>query len=193
MVGGLVAVASLGAANMAGFNPFQLVHTDRSQPAVLLSIQKPSRYHAAVGNFEQVLDIGDVSWLPLISGRRALFVAAGSVDAYVDRSGLAGEDLTMSDDGKSVTVRLPEAQLDKPNLDNDRSYMFAQDRGVLDRIADALGTPQQAEFYKLAETKLTAAEESGLQTQAAENTKAMLTGMFGSLGIQATFLDAASG
>ena len=189
-----MAVASVGAANMAGFNPFRLVHTDRSQPAVLLSIQKLSRYHAAVGNFEQVLDIpGDVSWLPLISGRRTLFVAAGSVDAYVDRSGLAGEDLTMSDDGKSVTVRLPEAQLDKPNLDHDRSSMFAQDRGVLDRIADALGTPQQAEFYKLAETKLTAAEESGLQTQAAENTKAMLTGMFGSLGIQATFLDAASG
>jgi hypothetical protein len=72
VVGGLVAVAGLGAANMAGFNPFQLVHSDRSQPAVLMSIQKLSRYHAAVGNFEQVLDIpGDVSWLPLMSRRAA--------------------------------------------------------------------------------------------------------------------------
>ena len=35
----------------------------------------------------------------------------------------------------------------------------------------------------------TAAEESELRKQATENTKAMLTGMFGSLGIQATFLD----
>jgi len=130
----------------------------------------------------------------VIVGRHTLFVVADTVDAYVDLSGLAGEDLTMSDNGKSVTVRLPEAQLDKPNLGHDRSYMFAQDRGVLDRIADALGTPQQAEFYKLAETKLTAAaEESGLQTQTTETTKAMLTGMFGSLGIHATFLDAASG
>ncbi|WP_167467962.1 DUF4230 domain-containing protein [Arthrobacter oryzae] len=102
----------------------------------------------------------------------------------------ADKDLKLSAEGKSVTVRLPEPQLDKPNLDHDRSYVFMQDRGVLDRIADAIESPQQAQFFKLAETKLAAAAEaSELRTQAAENTKAMLTGVFVSLGIHVTFLD----
>ncbi|NKX54235.1 DUF4230 domain-containing protein [Arthrobacter mobilis] len=197
VVGALVALAVLGAANTFGFSPFQSRQTDRSQPALLTSIKDISQYHAAVGNFQVVLDRedDDIAWMPdIIAGRRTLFVAAGTVNAYVDLSGLAEKDLKLSADGKSATVRLPEPQLDKPNLDHDRSYVFMQDRGVLDRIADAIETPQQAQFYRLAETKMTAAaEESELQKRAAENTKAMLTGMFGSLGIQVTFLDDASG
>jgi hypothetical protein len=60
---------------------------------------------------------------------------------------------------------------------------------VIDALADAIEPPQQAQFFKLAETKMTAAaEESELRKQATENTKVMLTGMFSSLGIQATFL-----
>lgn len=195
-VGALVVVlAGLGAANMFGVSPFQVVQTDRSQPALLTSVQNISEYHAAVGNFQVVLDLeDDVTWVPdIVAGRRTLFVAAGTVNAYVDLSGLADKDLTLSEDGKSVTVRLPEPQLDKPNLDQDRSYVFAQERGVLDRITDAVVTPQQAEFDKDAEARLSAgAEESELRIRAAENTEAMLTGMFGSLGMQVTFLDSAS-
>lgn len=198
LVGAIVALAGLGVANAVGFSPFQSVHTDRSQPALLKSIKDISEYHAAVGNFEVVVldDTKDaVSWLPAImAGRRTVFVAAGTVSAYVDLSGLADKDMKLSEDGKLVTVRLPEPQLAKPNLDHDRSKVFMQDRGVLDRIADALETPQQAQFYKRAETKIAdAAKESGLRKQATVNTKAMLTGMFGSLGIQVSFLDHAPG
>ena len=195
VVGGLVVVLAVVGANMNGFNPFQSLQTDRSQPALLKSIKDVSQYHAAVGNFEVVIDIEDgVEWMPdIIAGRRTLFVAAGTVNTYVDLSGVADKDLTLSPDGKSVTVRLPEAQFDKPNLDHDRSYVFSQDRGVLDQIADAIDVPQQAQFFKLAETKMTtAAEESELRKQATDNTKAMLTGMFGALGIQVTFVDGAS-
>lgn len=192
VVGAVVAVAGLSVANGFGFSPFQVTQTDRSQPALLTSIQDISQYHAAVGNFELVVDIeDDVAWLPdVIAGRRTLFVAAGTVNAYVDLSGFANGDLTLSKDGTSATVRLPEPQLDKPNLDPARSSVFMQDRGVIDRIADALDTPQQAEFYKVAEVKMTAAaEDSGLRKQATENTKSMMTGMFGSLGMQVTFLE----
>ena len=163
---------------------------------LLKSIQDISQYHAAVGNFEAVLDVeNDVAWVPgIIAGRRTLYVAAGTVNAHVDLSGLADTDLKMSPDGKSATVRLPEPKLDKPNLNFDRSYIYDQNRGIVDRIVDAIETPQQAELFELAETKLAAAaEESELRKQAAENTKAMLTGMFGSLGVQVTFLDNATG
>lgn len=193
VVGALVALAGLGVANVFGFSPFQA--TDQSESALLKSTKDISEYHAVVGNFEVVvLDPPEVEWVPnVIAGRRTVFVAAGTVDAYVDLSGVADGDLTLSEDGKSVTVRLPEAQLGKPNLDPDRSSVYMQDRGVLDRIADAIETPEQAQFYKLAEAKIaSAAEESGLLKQAAKNTEAMLTGMFGSLGIGVTFLDGAS-
>lgn len=73
-------------------------------------------------------------------------------------------------------------------------FRQAQASGVFDRIADAIESPQQARFFKLAEARMTtAAEASELWKQAAENTKAMLTGMFGPLGIHVTFLDDASG
>lgn len=192
----VLVLAGLGVVNMFGFSPFQMSQTDRSQPVLLKSVQDISQYHAAVGNFEVVLDVEeDVAWMPgFIAGRRTLFVAAGTVNTYVDLSGLADKDLTLSPDGKSVTVRLPEPQLDKPNLNFGRSYIYDQDRGIFDRIADAIDAPEQTKLYELAETKMTtAAEESELRKRAAENTRTMLTGMFGGLGIQVTFLEGASG
>ncbi|WP_159803043.1 DUF4230 domain-containing protein [Arthrobacter zhaoguopingii] len=196
VVGTLVlGLAGLGVANVFGLNPFQMSQVDRSQPVLLKSVQDISQYHAAVGNFEVLLDSeDDVALLPgFVAGRRTLFVAAGTVNSHVDLSGLADKDLKLSADGKSVTIRLPEPKLDKPNLDFDRSYIYDQDRGIADRIVDAFETPEQTEFYQLAETKMTAAaEESELRKQAAKNTEAMLTGMFGSLGIDVTFLGAPS-
>ncbi|GAB3769297.1 hypothetical protein FB382_002498 [Nocardioides ginsengisegetis] len=188
----MVIAVGIAAAWKLGVNlPFGVTDVDRSQPAVLKSIQDISEFHAAVGNFEVVLDYEhDVNWVPsFIAGERSLFVAAGTVDAYVDFSGLASGDVRLSDDGKSVVVRLPDAQLSKPNLDQDRTYLFSQDRGVLDRVGDALSTDDQQELYQLAETKLeAAAEESELERQAQDNTQAMLVGLFGSMDMKVTFV-----
>lgn len=95
----------------------------------------------------------------IISGRQTLFVGAGTVNAYVNFSGLAADSVTLSPDGK-LTVRLPEAPLEKPNLDHDRSYVVSQQRGVLDRISDFLELPEQTEFYKQAEKQMTEAGKS---------------------------------
>ncbi|MHA7209698.1 DUF4230 domain-containing protein [Arthrobacter sp. MDT1-65] len=193
MVSGLiVAVVGLGVMNLNGFNLFQVNQMDRSQPALLTSVKDISQYHASVGTFQQVLQVeDDVPWVPdLLAGRQTTFIAVGTVNAYVDLAELAEDDLVLSPDGKSVKVRLPEPQLDKPNLDPELTYVIDQDRGALDRIADAVDLPEQSQYYQDAEAKIAAAaEESQLRNQAAENTEAMLTGMFGSLGIEATFLD----
>jgi hypothetical protein len=190
---GLIGLAGLGVAGLLDItNPFQSRTTDRSQPALLKSIQEISQYHAAVGNFEGVRDADhDVDWVPgFIAGQRSLFVAAGTVNAYVDFSGLAERDLALSGDGKSVKIRLPDAKLDKPNLDQNRTYLFSQERGVVNRYGDALSVQDQSELYKLAEKKLvSAAEGSELAQQAEENTRAMLTGMLKSLDIEVTFTD----
>jgi hypothetical protein len=195
VAGGLAIVLVIAALSVGGLltNPFQSRTTDRSQPALLKSVQNISQYHAAVGNFEVVLDIEkDIRWVPdFVVGERSLFVAAGTVNAYVDFSGLTEDDLTLSGDGRSVKVRLPAAQLDEPNLDQDRTYLFSQERGVVNRVNDALSARDQSGLYELAEEKLeTAAKKSELTKRAEENTKAMLVGMFGSLDIETTFVDA---
>lgn len=194
VVVGFIGVGGLSAAEkLFGIKvPFQTTATDRSRPALLESIQDLSEYHAAVGNVEVVIDVeDDVSWVPsIVAGERSLFVAAGTVDAYVDFSGLTDGDLTLSEDGTAVTIGLPEGSLDEPNLDHDRTYMFSQERGVLDRFGDAFSSQDQSELYALAEQKLvSAAEASELTQQAEANTRAMLIGMFNSLDIQVTFTD----
>ena len=191
VVGAIVAVAGLGVANEYGFSPFQPPQTDRSQPAVLLSIQNLSRYEAAVANFEKVIDIQDeVARVPgIIPGRRTLFVAVGTVDAYVDLSGLADKDMTLSEDGTAVTVRLPEPELEKPNIDHAKSHVV-DTRTTFDKISDFIELPQEAKLYLRAEKDMTAAaEESELRKRATANTKAMLTATFDTLGIRATFID----
>lgn len=190
---GFAVFAGVGFAGLFGIsNPFKTETIDRSQPALLKSIQDISEFHGAVGNFEVVLDIeDDVNNLPdFLAGERTLFVAAGTVDGYVDFSSLGNGDLTLSEDGTSVEIRLPEAELGEPNLDQDRTYMFDQDRGLINRLDDAFSVSDQSDFYQRAEEKMVkAAEESELAQQARENTKAMLVGMFTPLDFEVSFIE----
>jgi hypothetical protein len=168
-------------------NPFGETSIDRSQPVLLQSIHNLSRFEAATGNFQVVVDLEkDASFLPdAVKGSRTLFVGAGGVDAYVDFGTLTGGALTMSPDREEVTIKLPRAQLEKPNLDNKRSYVYAQQRGLFDRVEDFLSSSpaDQQELYVLAEKKIAeAAQASDLRNRADQNTKAMLQGMLGTLG-----------
>jgi hypothetical protein len=175
---------------LPNLNPFGTKEVDRSQPVLLQSIRDLSQYHAAVGEFQVVIDLEkDVKWVPsFLAGSRALFVAAGSVNAFVDFSGLKGDALKVSPDGKSVDVRLPQPQLDKPNLDQRRSYLYADQRGVFDRLKSLFEMPDQQQFYVLGEQKLAdAAKSAGLIERARDNTRAMLIGMLQPLGFQVTF------
>ncbi|MER5625549.1 DUF4230 domain-containing protein [Streptosporangium sp. NPDC002544] len=170
-------------------NPFGEATIDRSQPVLLESIHNLSRFEAATGNFQVVVDLEkDAAFLPdAIKGSRTLFVGAGGVDAYVDFGGIGNGGLTVSPDRTEVTVRLPRAQLEKPNLDNKRSYVYAQQRGLLDRVEDFLSSSpsDQQELYVLAEKKIAeAALASDLRNRADQNTKIMLEGMLKGLGFE---------
>jgi hypothetical protein len=170
-------------------NPFGETTIDRSQPVLLQSIQNMSRFQAASGNFQVIVDLEkDAAFLPdAIKGSRTLFVGAGSVDAYVDFSAMGKDALTVSPDRTEVTVRLPRAQLEKTNLDNKKSYVYAQQRGILDRVQGMLSSSpeNQQELYVLAEKKISeAAQASDLRNRADQNTKLMLEGMLKSLGFK---------
>lgn len=196
IIGVIAAVAvlflvTMGIASLVpNLNPFGTKEVDRSGPVLLQSIRDLSQYHASAGEFQVVIDLEkDVKWVPsFLAGSRALFIAAGSVNAFVDFSELNGDALKVSPDGKAVEVRLPEPQLDRPNLDQQRSYLFAQQRGIWDRFKSLFDVPDQRQFYALGEQKIAdAAKSAGLIERARTNTKAMLVGLLQSLGLQAVF------
>ncbi|GAA1761367.1 DUF4230 domain-containing protein [Luedemannella helvata] len=170
-------------------NPFATEKTDRSGPVLLKSIQDLSRYVAAEGSFQVLIDLQENNkYVPdFIFNDRTLFVGAGTVNAYVDFSTLGEGAIKESADGKSIEITLPAPQLEKPNLDHDRSYVYDEDRGLINRVGDLFGGDpnRQQQVYQLAEDKIAqAARESELQARAQRNTEQMLTSMLKSLGYE---------
>jgi hypothetical protein len=172
-------------------NPFAAKTTDRSQPVLLKSIQDLSHFVAASGNFEVVIDVqNNKRFIPdLVFNERTLFVAAGTVDAYVDFALVNEGAMQVDQVNKTVTLKLPAPQLEKPNIDHNRSYVFAQQRGIANRVGDLFGGDpnRQQQLYQLAEIKIAdAAKASELAQRAEKNTRAMIEGMLRSLGYTPT-------
>jgi hypothetical protein len=156
-------------------NPFAETTTDRSGPVLLKSITSLSRYEAASGSFQVVVDLSQRSLLPsFLQGSETLFIGQGSDIAFIDFSGLKSRAITTNANRTSVTVRLPKAQLEPAVLNVSQSYVVAQQQGLFNRIGNFFsGNPNsQQQVYILAQQKI--------QTAAQQ----MLQGMLSSLGFQ---------
>ena len=169
-------------------NPFSETTTERSQPVVLKSIVELSKYEAASGNFQVVVDISSTGFLPsFLEGSDTLFIGVGTDNAYVDFSHLKGTAVQVSADRLSATLSLPHAQLDPANLDVKSSYVFAQQQGLFTRLNSFLsGNPNsQQAVYELAQKQIEqAAAKSAVAADAERNTKAMLVSLLQSLGFK---------
>lgn len=194
-------LALLGLARLTHW-PFGSEERDRSGPAVLTAMRDLSEYHAATGQYQVVIDIQqDAKFLPdVIKGKRTIFLAIGSVDAFVDFRKLGDDAVSVSSDRTSVSIALPRAQLSTPNVDPDQSRVLNQDLGVIDRLGNLFSdqpNPQNQQMYQLAEQRLAdAAKQVGLQKRAEENTKATLDKLMRSLGfstVNITFVNPAAG
>jgi hypothetical protein len=168
-------------------NPFATQTTDRTGPVLLLSVKDLSRYVAAEGAFQVLVDVQENKALipDFIFNDHTLFVGIGTVDAYVDFGNI--DDGAIVTDGTSVTINLPAPQLDKPSLDVDKSYVFAEDKGLTNRIGDFFNSNpnDKQQLYQLAEQKIiAAADDTELKNRAEINTRAMLEGLFKSLGYE---------
>lgn len=178
-------------------NPFGTDTKDRSQPVLLKSLENLSDYHAATANMQVVVDVEqDSRLLPsFIKGERTLFVAAGTVDAAVDFRGLSRDPdaVKVSSDRRKVKLTLPAPKLLEPRLDPDRTRVYDRDRGVLDRVEDAVSDRpgDEQSLYQLADEKLAAAAAADpklLQT-AERNTRSMLEGLLRGLGFEDITID----
>jgi Protein of unknown function (DUF4230) len=170
-------------------NPFTTTTTESGGPAVLKSITSLSRYEAASGTFQVVVDLTKhTSFIPsFLSGSDTLFIGQGTDIAYVDFSQLKGPQVQVSANRSAVSVRLPAARLEPAELNVSQSYVYAEQQGLLNRIGNFFaGNPNsQQQVYILAQQKIqAAAAASSLLTQAQRNTQDMLDSMLRSLGFQ---------
>jgi Protein of unknown function (DUF4230) len=178
-------------------NPFRQQTVDRSGPAVLKSLQDLHSYHAATGNFQQVVDLHQDSGLPdAILGSRTLYIAYGSVDATVDFSNVDSDAIDVSEQRRTATITLPRPTLSPARIDPTRSYVYDQDEGALNKIGDLFSSNDhdQQEINVLAMQKINAAAQqgSGLIARARENTRTMLGSLLRALGfttVNVVFLD----
>jgi hypothetical protein len=158
---------------------------DRSGPAVLKAVNDLGRFQAASGHYEQIIDIehGTDNIPSIISGSRVLFVAAGDVDVSVDLAALGDGAVTVDPSRTTATITLPKPKLAPARLDLNRSYVYSEEQGLVDRLRGG-GSQNMKEVYALATKRLdqAAAQNGELTTRAEANTRTMLQGLLRSLG-----------
>jgi hypothetical protein len=194
----LAGVVALGAVIVAGLLVVSLLlpnlfgTTTREQPnaVVLAQLEDLAQFQAATGRFQTIVDVEqDANLLPdWVKGERTVLAAEGDVAAAVDFSALGESALEVSEDGTEVTVHVPPPTLQPTHLDRSATRVIARDRGLLDRVDDALtsGNPStDDDLYVRAEEKLAeAAVQSDLTRRAEESTRDVLTELLKGAGYE---------
>jgi hypothetical protein len=171
-------------------NPFGTETVDRSQPAVLKSIERIEEFRAATANLQVIVDVErDTRLLPdFLKGERTLFVAAGTVDAGVDLRRLREGAVRVNEDRTAATITLPAPRLYEPRVDPSRSRVYDRDRGLLDRLESVFedSPVDDRELFALSERKLleAARADRDLLPTARRNIREMLTGLLRGLGFR---------
>jgi hypothetical protein len=151
-------------------DPVTIVNEVRSLArleTIQFSIEKVITAESGQGNFS------------FLFGDKLLFVAHGTVIAGVDLGQLTSQDLRL--DGNVLTVQMPEPEIFVATLDNDKSYVYDRQKGLLNSGAIDLETKaRQAAVQAIA----TAALQDGILSQAKLNAENYLTRLFKTLGYQ---------
>lgn len=112
-------------------------------------------------------------------GDRLIFVAHGQVIAGVDLSKLEESDITIKEGG-TVGIALPEAEVFVTALDNEQSYIFDRDTGVI-----GMNVELETAARKAAEKEiLNAALEDGILDMAQRNAESYVRHLILTLGFK---------
>jgi len=185
---GAGAVVALLAA-VGGMNPFATTTTEQDDAVVLAELRDLERFEAATGRFTTTIDQDeDADLMPdVLLGERVVFQAEGDVDASIDLRGLDEGDIDVAEDG-TVTIHLPPPTLEAPRIDTATSRVVSRERGILNRLGDAVtnGEPTDDQpLYDRASEKLAeAATRSDLEERAEGNARTFFTGLLGEVGHQ---------
>lgn len=151
----------------------------------LLKIRETTELKAATGTFSvpvtvDVARTGLRERLPeFVDGERIVAIYQGDVDATIDLRGLTADGITANQEDRTITLRVPEPRLSPPRIDHEKSRLMSHERGLVQRVEDALGDGSLAvkeDLDRAAVTALSrAAEESQLTATAKTNGTRFLT------------------
>ncbi len=183
----VAALAVVAVLAIAAFDPFGSETVDRSGPSILTQVRKLEEFTAAEGSFTQDVDIErDAKYLPdFVAGERVTALVTGTVRATVDFSGLDEDAVSVSEDGSSITLTLPDPVLSDADVEESSARIINRDRGLVDRFDDFFSNnpTDDTELFADAERKVeAAARESGLVEEARRNTEVWLTTFLGAAG-----------
>lgn len=189
VTGTTVAVVVILLFSITNLNPFATTTTDHPNSVVLAEVHDLARFEAASGRFQTILDTEHTTKLVpgWVSGDRVVLAAEGDVEATVDFAKLPDGAIELSADGKHATVHVPEPTLSEPRLDPEATRVIQRDRGIINRVGDAIGgghPTDDPEVYKKASDKLAAAaDRSDLRDRAKANTETFLRDSLRSAGV----------
>jgi hypothetical protein len=153
----------------------------------LLELQRTAQLRAATGTFSVPVDYGTSEtgikqYIPdFIDGDSGIAIYQGSVDALVDLRGLTQADLLADTATNTLTIVVPPPTLTEPNIDEEKSRVVVQQRGLGTRVGDffaAAPLEKRQELDRAAVAALReAATDSPLSETARENGRDFLVAL----------------
>jgi len=172
------AASTLGEGLESRLNPTPTV---RPSPATIIrQVQNLSRLETASYTIEKVITAeSGQDALAFLFGDRLLFVAHGQVIAGVDLGLVREGDVTVTTDDRVVMV-LPPAEVFVVTLDNDKSFVYDRETGILGLNEDLETAARQAAEEEI----LNAALADGILELADGNARAYLEKFITAFGFQ---------
>lgn len=159
--------------------------------AVIQRVQQLSRLETASYTIQTVIEVNQSQGNPIFdyfAGDALLLIAQGKVVAGVDLSELSQDAVTVSPDGRSVTLRLPPAEIFDVVPDNEGTRVYSRNRGWF--------APENQDLETLARRQadqqiLASACEDGILIEATEQAERSLRQLLGLLDdVQVTVIPA---
>jgi hypothetical protein len=158
-------------------------------PDVITQVRELSRLEGVSFHVERVIDLKDKqqSMFGLVESEDAiLLVASGDVVAGIDLGRLKPEDVAVSADRRSVTIKLPHAEIFSARLDNERTFVHTRKTDLLAQRKESLETEARQAAEK---TLRSAAEEGGILKRADESVARTVRALVKSLGFETVKVD----
>jgi hypothetical protein len=151
-----------------------------SSSTVIRSVQRLARLETISYRIEKVIT-AETGQGPLgfLFGDRVLLVAAGEVIGGIDLAKLSPADVAVTSSG-TLFVRLPKAEVFVATLDNEKTYVYDRETGVIG-LNPQLETAARREAERMI---LEGALEDGLEAQAQANGEAFLSTFLLALGFE---------
>ncbi|MFN8099835.1 MAG: DUF4230 domain-containing protein [Dermatophilaceae bacterium] len=143
----------------------------------LLEIQRTAQLRAATGTFSVPVDYGTSEtgirqYIPdWIDGDSGIAIYQGSVDALVDLRGLTSADLKTDKTTDTLTITVPPPTLTEPNIDEDKSRVVAQQRGLGTRVDDFFAGAPLEKRQGLDQAAVAALREAATQSSLSETAR----------------------